>query len=249
MVFAPLKKKILITGKNSRFCKFLKNDLKKFNTIFTSKENFDICNYTKMKNFVRNKKIKYLIHIAGLSRPMNIHDKKIDLSIDLNIIGTANIVKLCNEHNIKLIYFSTNYVYPGIKGNYKETDSLLPINNYAWSKLGGEASVQLYKNSLILRLCMTDFPFVHKKAIKGATTSFIFNKYVSKIIPHLLDKKGIINIGGKKRDILDFANKFSDKKIMSIDFKNVNNFPKDSSVEIKKLKKTLKKSFLDKIIF
>ncbi len=249
MVFAPLKKKILITGKNSRFCKFLKNDLKKFNTIFTSKENFDICNYTKMKNFVRNKKIKYLIHIAGLSRPMNIHDKKIDLSIDLNIIGTANIVKLCNEHNIKLIYFSTNYVYPGIKGNYKETDSLLPINNYAWSKLGGEASVQLYKNSLILRLCMTDFPFVHKKAIKGATTSFIFNKYVSKIIPHLLDKKGIINIGGKKRDILDFANKFSDKKIMSIDFKNVNNFPKDSSVEIKKLKKTLKKSFLKKIIF
>ena len=249
MVYTPLKQKILITGKNSRFCKFLKNDLKRFNTIFTSKENFDICNYTKMKNFVRNKKIKYLIHIAGLSRPMNIHDKKIDLSIDLNIIGTANIVKLCNEHNIKLIYFSTNYVYPGIKGNYKETDSLLPINNYAWSKLGGEASVQLYKNSLILRLCMTDFPFVHKKAIKGATTSFIFNKYVSKIIPHLLDKKGIINIGGKKRDILDFANKFSDKKIMSIDFKNVNNFPKDSSVEIKKLKKTLKKSFLDKIIF
>ena len=249
MVLTPLRKRILITGKNSRFCKFLKNDLKRFNTIFTSKENFDICNYTKMKNFVRNKKIKYLIHIAGLSRPMNIHDKKIDLSIDLNIIGTANIVKLCNEHNIKLIYFSTNYVYPGIKGNYKETDSLLPINNYAWSKLGGEASVQLYKNSLILRLCMTDFPFVHKKAIKGATTSFIFNKYVSKIIPHLLDKKGIINIGGKKRDILDFANKFSDKKIMSIDFKNVNNFPKDSSVEIKKLKKTLKKSFLNKIIF
>ena len=205
MVLTPLRKRILITGKNSRFCKFLKNDLKKFNTIFTSKENFDICNYTKMKNFVRNKKIKYLIHIAGLSRPMNIHDKKIDLSIDLNIIGTANIVKLCNEHNIKLIYFSTNYVYPGIKGNYKETDSLLPINNYAWSKLGGEASVQLYKNSLILRLCMTDFPFVHKKAIKGATTSFIFNKYVSKIIPHLLDKKGIINIGRKKERYTRFC--------------------------------------------
>ena len=249
MVLTPLRKRILITGKNSRFCKFLKNDLKRFNTIFTSKANFDVLNYTKMKNFIKNKKIDYLIHIAGLSRPMSIHDEKINLSIDLNIIGTANIVKLCNEFKIKLIYFSTNYVYPGTKGNYKETDPLLPINNYAWSKLGGEASVQLYKNSLILRLCMTDYPFVHKKAIKGATTSFIFNKYVSKIIPHLLDKKGIINIGGKKRDILDFANKFSDKKIMSINYKNVNNFPKDSSIEIKKLKKTLKKSCLKKIIF
>ena len=41
--------------------------------------------------------------------------KKIDLSIDLNIIGTANIVKLCNKNKIKLIYFSTNYVYPGTR--------------------------------------------------------------------------------------------------------------------------------------
>ena len=249
MVYTPLKQKILITGKNSRFCKYLKNDLKKYNTIFTSKEMFDVCNYNKMKNFLKNKKIKYLIHIAGLSRPMNIHEKKIDLSINLNIIGTANIVKLCNEFNIKLIYFSTNYVYPGNKGNYKETDPLLPINNYAWSKLGGEASVQLYKNSLILRLCMTDYPFVHKKAIKGATTSFMFNKYVSKIIPYLLDEKGIINIGGKKRDILNFANKFSDKKIKSINFKEVSNFPKNSSIEIKKLKKILKKNCIKKIIF
>ena len=249
MVLTPLRKRILITGKNSRFCKFLKNDLKRFNTIFTSKENFDVLNYTKMKNFINNKKVDYLIHIAGLSRPMSIHDEKINLSIDLNIIGTANIVKLCNEFKIKLIYFSTNYVYPGTKGNYKETDSLLPINNYAWSKLGGEASVQLYKNSLILRLCMTDYPFIHKKAIKGATTSFIFNKYVSKMIPYLLDKKGIINIGGKKRDILDFANKFSDKKIDSINFKNVSNFPKNSSIDIKRLKKALKKNFIKKIIF
>ena len=249
MVYTPLKQKILITGKNSRFCKYLKDDLKKYNTIFTSKEMFDVCNYNKMKNFLKNKKIKYLIHIAGLSRPMNIHEKKIDLSINLNIIGTANIVKLCNEFNIKLIYFSTNYVYPGNKGNYKETDPLLPINNYAWSKLGGEASVQLYKNSLILRLCMTDYPFVHKKAIKGATTSFMFNKYVSKIIPYLLDEKGIINIGGKKRDILNFANKFSDKKIKSINFKEVSNFPKNSSIEIKKLKKILKKNCIKKIIF
>ena len=249
MVLAPLKKKILITGKNSRFCKYLKNDLGKYNTIFTSKEMFDVCNYNKMKNFVKNKKIKYLIHIAGLSRPMNIHEKKINLSIDLNIIGTANIVKLCNEFNIKLLNFSTNYVYPGTNGTYKETDPLFPSNNYHWSKLGGEASLQVYKNSLILRLCMTDYPFIHKKAIKGAKTSFMFNKYVSKIIPQLLDKKGIINIGGKKRDILDFANKFSDKKIESINFKNVSNFPKNSSIEIKKLKKILKKNFIKKIIF
>ena len=81
---------------------------------------------------------------------MDIHEKNINLSIKKNIIGTCNIVRVCNEYNVKLIYFSTNYVYPGKRGNYKETDPILPCNNYGWSKLGGECAVQMYKNSLIL---------------------------------------------------------------------------------------------------
>ena len=67
---------------------------------------------------------------------------------------------------IKLVYISTGYVYPGKKGNYKETDPLRPWNNCGWSKLGGEASVQMYKNSLILRANISQSPFVHKKAFK-----------------------------------------------------------------------------------
>ena len=109
------------------------------------------------------------------------HNKKISKSIDLNIIGTANIVKVCEKYNIKLIYFSTNYVYPGKKGNYKEQDPVLPINNYAWSKLGGESAVHLYKNSLILRVSMTERPFVHKSAYANMITNFIFHDDFAKI--------------------------------------------------------------------
>ena len=241
---SKLKKKILITGKTSRFCYFLKNKLPNYKTYFTTKKNFNLLNFKQMENYVKRNKIDYLLHVAGLSRPMDIHEKKINLSIDLNIIGTANIVKLCNKNKIKLIYFSTNYVYPGLKGNYKETDTLLPINNYAWSKLGGEASVQLYKNSLILRLSMTDYPFVHKKAIKGAYSSFLFNRIVAEIIPLIINQKGVLNIGGKKREIFLFAKKFANKNMKSINFKKINNFPKDSSINISKLKKILKKNKL-----
>ena len=239
---SKLKKNILITGKTSRFCKFLKQYLYKFNTIYTDKKEFNFNNLGQMSDFIKNKNIHYLIHIAGLSRPMDIHDKNIILSIDSNIIGTANIVKLCKLNNIKLIYFSTSYVYPGIKGNYKEIDPVNPINNYAWSKLGGEASVKLYKNSLILRICMTDYPFVHKKAIKGAKASFIYNKFVAKIIPYILDEKGVLNIGGKKRDIYNFVKKFEKKNIKPISLKKIKNFPKDSSICIKNLKKIIKRN-------
>ncbi len=239
-----MKNNILITGENSRFCKFLKKDLINYNTYFTKKREFNILDIKHMENFLRKKKIKYLIHIAGLSRPMVLHDTDLSKSINLNIIGTANIVKVCNKFKIKLIYFSTSYVYPCKKGNYKETDPLMPINNYAWSKLGGEASVHMYKNSLILRLSMTDFPFVHRKALKGAYSSFMYNKTISKIIPHVLNLKGILNIGGKKREIYNFVKKFSNKKILPLSIKKIKNFPKDSSIDIKKLKKIIKKNNL-----
>ena len=106
---------------------------------------------------------------------MSAHNKDIKKSIDLNIIGTANVVKVCEKLNIKLIYFSSSYVYPGKKGGYKENDPVLPINNYAWSKLGGECSVKLYKNSLIVRASMTEKPFVHKAAFSDFFTNFIFH--------------------------------------------------------------------------
>ena len=220
----------------------------KQNTVFVDKKEFNILNFNFINRYLKKKKYTHLIHIAGLSRPMSIHENEIEKSINLNIIGTANIVKACKRNKIKLIYFSTSYVYPGKKGNYSENDDLNPINNYAWSKLGGEAAVKMYKNSLILRLCITDYPFVHKSAITGAYSSFIYNKYVAKIIPHILDEKGVVNIGGKKREIYKFAKQFANKKVKKIPISKVKKFPKDSSIKINKFINILKKKKLKKII-
>ncbi len=243
-----LRKKILITGKSSRFCNYLKKELNGNNIYYPSSKQFNILNLKQMNEFVKKKKITHIIHLAGLSRPMSLHETNINKSIDLNIIGTSNVVKVSQLNKIKIIYFSTNYVYPGKKGNHNESDDLNPINNYAWSKLGGESAVQMYSNSLILRLCMTDYPFTHKKAISAAYSSFIYNKYVAMVIPYLLNEKGIINIGGKKREIYQFAKKFSSKSIKKIPLSKVKNFPKDSSVKIDKFLKVIKKYKLKKII-
>ena len=129
-------KKIIITGSDSRFCKLLKEKFFGKNIIYTSKKQFNILDSSSMEKTIGKIKPKILIHIAGLSRPMAIHETNIKESIDKNIIGTCNVVKVCQKYNIKLIYFSTSYVYQGTKGNYKETDPVLPVNNYAWSKLG-----------------------------------------------------------------------------------------------------------------
>ena len=201
----------------------------------------DITKFKSIIDYIKKTKPHILIHLAGLSRPMNVHDTNIKKSIDLNIIGTANITKACEEKNIKLIYFSTNYVYPGKKGNYKETDSLLPVNSYAWSKLGGESSVQLYKNSLILRVCMTEKPFVHKVAFSNVKTSFTYHENIAKILFKLINKKGIINVGGPSSSVYDFARK-ENKNIINRKLRKDNKIglPFNSSINVAKMKKNIK---------
>ncbi|MDC0060902.1 sugar nucleotide-binding protein [Candidatus Pelagibacter sp.] len=236
-----MKKKIVVTGGTGRFGNCLKNIKTKHSIFFPKKKTFNILNPNNLKKYLKKTKADIVIHLAGLSRPMSIHEEDINKSIELNIVGTANVTKVCSELDIKLIYFSTNYVYPGIKGNYSENDNLLPVNNYAWSKLGGECSVHLYKNSLIVRVCMTEKPFLHKEAFVNVKSSFMYHEEVAKILFKLIDKKGIINIGGKSQYIYDFAKKGNKKVKKSFLKKNAKiGMPFNSSINTKKLKKTIK---------
>ena len=234
-------KKILFTGSTGRFGKVFKkiNNSNKF--IYPTSKQLDIINQSSILNFFKKNKIDLVIHCAALSRPMNIHIEKPIESISTNIIGTANLVNECIKRNIKIIYFSTNYVYPGLKGNYNEKSSLNPINNYAWSKLGGECAVKVYEKSLILRICMTEKPFIHKKAFKNMNTNFIFHEDVAKFLPKLFKYEGVLNVGGPIQSVYTFTKGF-DSKINGIKLKKYKhslNFL-NCSMNINKLKKLLK---------
>lgn len=234
-------KKIVFTGGSGRFGSIIKKSKSKYKLFFPSRKELDVNNLNKIKNYLKKIRPNYLVHMAAVSRPMSIHEKNINLSIKTNIIGTSNVVLACSEENIKLVYFSSSYVYPGVSGNYKETDPVKPEMNYSKSKLGGECAVSMYKNSLILRICMTEKPFKHDKALVDAKTSFMYQDEFKEIFFKLINKKGIINIGGKSQSIYNFAKK-DNPKVKKIYLKNIKDvtFPKNSSINISKLKKILK---------
>lgn len=237
------KKKIVFTGGTGRFGQVFKKTISKskINFFFPSSKILNILQIETIKKYLKAKKPTHLIHAAGLSRPMDMHENDICKSIDLNIIGTANIVKVCSELKIKLIFLSTSYVYPGERGNYNEGSALKPINNYGLSKMGSEAAVQMYKNSLILRLSMTENPFIHKGAFADFITNFIYHDDVAKILIKILDKKGIMNLGGKSQSVYDFA-RSKNIKVKKIFAKKIlgKNSKLNVSMNLNKLKKIIK---------
>ncbi len=237
-------KKIIITGGNGRFAKILKKKFNTKNIFYFSQKSLDVTKIKSIENKIKKIRPQIILHLAALTKPLSIHEKFIDKSIDANIIGTCNLVKVSERFKIKLVYMSSHYVYPCKIGNYKETDPLLPANNYAWSKLRGECAVQMYlKNSLIIRVAMYETPFPHPFGFTNIKSNFLSHEEVAEILPKIINKKGIINLGGKKTNVYNFAKK-TNKKVRPKKYvykKNTAKMMPDSSVNIDKFKLIIKK--------
>ena len=152
-----------------------------------------------------------------------------------NIIGAGIVSRICSIRAKRLVYISTDYVYPSTSGNYKESDPVLPFNDYAWSKLGGECAVRLVPNHLIIRTSFGATEFPYEVAYNNKWTS---KDYVDIIAPMILqaaksDLQGVINIGTEKKTIFDYANRRNEVKGKPL---TDNLSPRDSSLNLSKWK-------------
>lgn len=152
-----------------------------------------------------------------------------------NVIGASNVSDNCLMLNTRLVYISTDYVYPCEIGNYEETDYLLPFNDYAWSKLGGECAVRLVPNHLIIRTSFGSSKFPYEVAYNNKWTS---KDYVDIIAPMILqaaqsDLQGVVNIGTEKKTIFDYASQRNEVKGKPL---TDNSSPRDSSLNLDKWK-------------
>lgn len=85
---------------------------------------------------------------------------------------------------------------------------------------------------------MTEKPFIHKKAFANVKLNFIFQETAAELILKIINKKGLINVGGPSKTVFDFAKKYN-KKIKKIYSKG--EFPKRLDMNLSKLKKYLRK--------
>ena len=232
--------RLLVSGGNGKFCNKLIEKNKDHEIFAPDRYDMDITNINSVKSNISKFKPDIFLHAAALTRPMVNHVDRPHISIKTNIIGTGNVCLACMESNLKLVYISTDYVYPGTKGDYREDDPLLPVNEYAWSKLGGECAVRLYKNSLIIRTCMTEKPFVHTHALVDCKKSMIYIDDAAEICLKILNQTGIINLGGSPTSPYEFVKKDNEDigKIYMKDISDVD-MAEDSTMNIDKLKKAL----------
>jgi dTDP-4-dehydrorhamnose reductase len=145
-------KNVLISGSTgligSRIIELIGKD---FNFIPLLLSEVDITDKDSVFKFVEEKNFDIFLHLAAYTNVNGAEIEK-DLAYKVNVNGTKNIYEAVNNKNKKLIYVSTDYVFPGNKKDkaYYEDDKPKPSGIYSCSKYKGENIVK--SNSMIIRL-------------------------------------------------------------------------------------------------
>jgi len=144
------KQKILVTGLNgfigSRLQAKLryKYDFRDF--IDRHQHKVDITDRKKTFELIAGSEAKIILHLAAKAH-IDICEKdrllrKNSLSWKVNVEGSGNIADACKKFGRQIFYLSTECIFDGLKGNYRETDKPNPINWYGLTKLKGEETVK-----------------------------------------------------------------------------------------------------------
>ena len=146
--------KILVTGSNGQLGQEFKNNVSNSDHefYFTDKNEIDITKKKEILDYVTIYKIELIINCAAYT---DVDDAEINKkkAIDVNLNAVINLVEVCEEKKVKMIHFSTDYVYNSDNLNpINEYSNINPVNYYGISKREGERIIEKSSSdSIIIR--------------------------------------------------------------------------------------------------
>jgi dTDP-4-dehydrorhamnose reductase len=136
--------KVLVTGVKGQLgydvCKVL--DSRGIENNGVDLNDFDITDSNAVVGYINSYKPDVVIHCSAFTAVDMAEDKE-ELCYAVNVDGTRNIAFACKHVGAKMMYFSTDYVFPGIGERFYEPDDATgPLSVYGKTKLSGELEVQ-----------------------------------------------------------------------------------------------------------
>lgn len=147
--------KILVTGVKGQLgydvVKCLEE--RQIDCIGVDKEEFDITDLAAVRSYFEENQPTALVHCAAYTAVDKAEDE-LEICRKVNAEGVRNLAIVCKEMDIKMLYISTDYVFPGTGENFYEVDDVTgPLSQYGKTKLEGEEAVkELLEKYFIVRI-------------------------------------------------------------------------------------------------
>lgn len=231
--------KILVFGASGMLGHVLYTELKKnhevYGTVRSKKwdpnlyEGYETSDLFKVDQLINLIRPDYVINCIGIIKQLKESKNKIS-SIEINSLWPHKLAELCEKHNAKMIHFSTDCVFSGDKGNYKESDLADARDTYGLTKYLGESdtsNVLTLRTSIIgheldSNVSLVDWFLSQKSECKGYTHA-IYSGFPTVVVAKFLNdyvfnnfKSGVYQFSSEpinKFELIKLISKVYDKKI------------------------------------
>jgi len=231
----------------------------------------DISQLENLRRLIIKEKPDIIIHMAAIG-DLDLCEKNKILAWKTVVEPSIEIASIVTRINCFLIYLSTDYVFEGEKGNYKEYDVPSPINYYGFTKLLGEIAFRSSCTSYAIVRASSIYGFGHgrmnfakyllEKLKAGETVKALIDQYTSPTQATLLGRaiikiaeekiEGIFHVVGERMSRYDFAIKVAE--VLGLDKSLIQQAemremtwlakrPRDSSLNYDETRKRIKTNF------
>lgn len=175
----------------------------------------DVTDAAHVKRLIGDLKPNFVVDLAAVS-DIDLAEMDNEIAHSINVTAAQTMAKGCAQVGAHFLYFSSDAVYSGNEGPYRETHELEPINYYGRTKKEGETAISaelpdatLVRISLALGFPVTDgnsfFASLAKKLESGSTVAAPADEVrtpldvltISEAVLELLERKhaGPMNLG------------------------------------------------------
>lgn len=149
------KIKLLVTGAGGFLgSRVVDHYSQKYSITGTTRKQMDFTKYTQVESMMKDIKPDVVIHCGAVSDVAKCAEIP-EEAYEINVLGTSNIAKACEQYHAKMVFCSSDQVYFGAKGilPHKENEMLAPPHIYGRLKLQAEQECfRFHPDSVILRL-------------------------------------------------------------------------------------------------
>jgi len=235
------------------------------------KTSIDISQPDDLRRLIIKEKPDVVVHMAALG-DVDLCEKNKELAWKTTVKPSIEIASITSKMGYFPIYLSTDYVFDGEKGNYRENDVPNPVNYYGLVKLMGEIAFASSCPSYAIIRASSIYGFgpgrinfakyLFEKLSRGETVKALVDQYTSPTQATLLGKaiieiaeermEGTFHIAGERMSRYEFAIKIADalcldkSLIKKAEMKEMNwlaKRPRDSSLNSERSRSLLKTDF------
>lgn len=225
--------------------------------IFTYENSFagtDVRALDELIGILAEFKPETVVNAVGIIK-QRINSKDNIKSIEINSLFPHRLALLCKTINAKLIHLSTDCIFSGKSGNYRESDTADAEDIYGRTKLLGEVA---QRHCLTLRTSMIG-PELHrknsllewflsqkgtikgfKKAIFSGFTTFELSRVIERLVEHFPEAHGLYHVSADPISKYDLLMMIKLKLCLSIEIIPETNFVCDRSLDSSKFRQEFK---------